>query len=332
MIEKESGFTEGEGNKFSGLLRKIKSFFNQPEKYDSASDDKNELTDKDKEKVLKLVEEIAKGKSIAKELEQLGDNIQKILTTKIVREHEGRKGTFTLLHHAMLHSNEKAINDIFEKAREHQLFEQVSKELMTLEHLGSQGELIRTFSAVEYKDGVVSTRALKAEFITKDTLPITPAIETDTPTCENSKDSDNAEATNEKNEKDSTTTSTETVTQGLSVSNSTDEGNTLPPTETKDQTKPCSDSESDKENTVNKKPLTKVPQQRQAIMAGGAGKALLVSGVVSCALGMYVIAVVGGIVGLVCIGFALYNVLKPSTKLEEVKDVECSRKSPEVAL
>ncbi|MDR0289161.1 MAG: hypothetical protein LBH78_03860 [Rickettsiales bacterium] len=47
---------------------------------------------------------------------------------------------------------------------------------------------------------------------------------------------------------------------------------------------------------------------------------------------MYVIAVVGGIVGLVCIGFALYNALKPSTKLEEVKDVECSRKSPEVAL
>ena len=182
-------------------MKKIKSFSNRPKKYDSASDDKNELTDKNKEKVLKLVEEITKGKSIAKELEQLGDSIQKILTTKIVHEHEGRKETFTLLHHAMLHSNEKAINDISEKAKEHQLFEQVSKELMTLEHLGSQGELVRTFSTVEYKNGVVRTCTSKVEFITKDTLLTTPAIETDTPTCENSKDSDNAEATNEKNEK-----------------------------------------------------------------------------------------------------------------------------------
>ncbi|MEY2392862.1 hypothetical protein [Wolbachia endosymbiont of Tettigetta isshikii] len=161
-------------------------------------DDKGELTEEDKEKVLKLVGKIKAEKGIAEKFKKSSYNTRKILTTKIVREHEGRKETVTPLHHAMLHSNEKAINDIFEKAKEHQLFEQVSKELMTSEHLGSQGELIRTFSAVEYKDGVVSTRALKAEFITQDTLPTTPAIETDTPTCENSKDSDNAEATNKK--------------------------------------------------------------------------------------------------------------------------------------
>ncbi|MGL9688193.1 MAG: hypothetical protein ACR5K6_00100 [Wolbachia sp.] len=47
---------------------------------------------------------------------------------------------------------------------------------------------------------------------------------------------------------------------------------------------------------------------------------------------MHIIAVVGRVVGLACMSFALYNVLKPSTKLEEVKEVECSRKSPEVAL
>ncbi|MGL9732337.1 MAG: hypothetical protein ACR5KX_06320 [Wolbachia sp.] len=70
----------------------------------------------------------------------------------------------------MLHDNEKSINDILEKAKEHQLFEQISNALMTLEYLGSQGELIRTFSAVKYKNGVASTRDLKAEFITKDTL------------------------------------------------------------------------------------------------------------------------------------------------------------------
>ncbi|MDR0289162.1 MAG: hypothetical protein LBH78_03865 [Rickettsiales bacterium] len=186
---------------------------------------------------------------------------------------------FTLLHHAVLHDNEKAINDIFEKAKEHQLFEEISNELMILEYLGSQGELIRTFSAVKYKDGVASTCALKAEFITKDTLLTTPAIETDTPTCENSKDSDNAEVTNEKNEKDSTTTSTETATQKLNTL--TDKTNTSSSTETKDQTETRSYSQPAKENTVNKKPLTKVPQQRQAIVASGAGVALLVSGVVS---------------------------------------------------
>jgi hypothetical protein len=179
----------------------------------------------------------------------------------------------------VLHDNEKAINDIFEKAKEHQLFEEISNELMILEYLGSQGELIRTFSAVKYKDGVASTCALKAEFITKDTLLTTPAIETDTPTCENSKDSDNAEVTNEKNEKDSTTTSTETATQKLNTL--TDKTNTSSSTETKDQTETRSYSQPAKENTVNKKPLTKVPQQRQAIVASGAGVALLVSGVVS---------------------------------------------------
>ncbi|MGL9762246.1 MAG: hypothetical protein ACR5LB_08855 [Wolbachia sp.] len=230
----------------------------------------------------------------------------------------------------MLHDNEKSINDFLEKAKEQQLFEQISNALMTLEYLGSQGELIRTFSAVKYKDGVASTRDLKAEFITKDTMLTTPVIETDTPTCENSKDSDNAEVTNEKNEKDTTTTSTETAMQKLSTL--TDKPNTSSSTETENQTETGSYSEPDKENTVNKKPLTRVPQQKQAIIAGGDGTALLVSSIASYALKMNIIAVVGGVVVLACMSFALYNVLKPSTKLEEVKDVECSRKSPEVAL
>ncbi|MDR2977867.1 MAG: hypothetical protein LBU56_00195 [Rickettsiales bacterium] len=39
---------------------------------------------------------------------------------------------------------------------------------------------------------------------------------------------------------------------------------------------------------------------------------------------MHVIAVVGGIVGLACIGFALYNLLKSNTKLEKVENVEQS--------
>jgi len=37
---------------------------------------------------------------------------------------------------------------------------------------------------------------------------------------------------------------------------------------------------------------------------------------------MHVIAVVGGIVGLACVGFALYNLLKPNTKLEKVENIK----------
>lgn len=299
-------------------------------------DDKGELTKEDKEKVLKLAEEIEE--DIAKELEQFGDNIQKILTTKIVREHEGRKETFTLLHHAMLHGNEEAINDISEKAKEHKLFEQISNEKIITEYWSDQGKLIcASYSTAKYKNGVVSTETFETQEIDTNAGIIT----TYTKPRRSDKNSLNNENFDdarkhpvcESSEKD-TTTLTETATQGLSASNSADEGNTLPPTKTKDQTKPCSHSEPKKENVVNEKEKssTKTTQQRQAIMAGGTGIAFLVSGVVSCALGMYVIAVVGGIVGLVYIGFALYNVRKPSTQLKEVKDVECSRKSPEVAL
>ncbi len=37
---------------------------------------------------------------------------------------------------------------------------------------------------------------------------------------------------------------------------------------------------------------------------------------------MPVVAAVVGIVGLACISFALYNALKPNTKLEKVENVE----------
>ncbi|WP_341814289.1 MULTISPECIES: hypothetical protein [unclassified Wolbachia] len=66
-------------------------------------------------------------------------------------------------------------------------------------------------------------------------------------------------------------------------------------------------------------PSTKTTQQRQAILAGFVGTVLLVSSVALCIMEMHVIAVIGGIVGLACIGFALY---KPNTKFEKVKGVE----------
>jgi hypothetical protein len=76
---------------------------------------------------------------------------------------------------------------------------------------------------------------------------------------------------------------------------------------------PCFNSE---ENSAGEKPSTK------AIIAGSAGIVLLVSSTASYILKMHVIAVVGGIVGLACVSFVLYSVLKPNTKLEEVESVE----------
>lgn len=296
-------------------------------------DDKGELTEEDKKKVLKLVGKIKEGKGIAEKFKKSSYNTRKILTTKIVREHEGRKETFTLLHHAKLCSNEEAINDISEKAKEHQLFEQISNEKIITEYCGGEGKLIRTYSTAEYENGVVSTKTFETQEIDTNAGTITTYTKPRR-SDKNSLNNENCDDTRKhpvyESSKKDTTTSTETATQKLSILS--DKTNTSPFTETENQTETRYYSEPGKENTVNKKPLTKVPQQRQAIIAGGAGTALLVSSIASYALKMHIIAVVGGIVGLACMSFALYNVLKPSTKLEEVKDVERSRKSPEVAL
>ncbi|MDR2609070.1 MAG: hypothetical protein LBC06_00565 [Rickettsiales bacterium] len=80
------------------------------------------------------------------------------------------------------------------------------------------------------------------------------------------------------------------------------------------EVKPC--------DAVKEKPSIKITQQRQAIIASFVGTALLVSGVALYIMEMHVIAVIGGIVGLVCMGFVLYNLSKPSTKLEKVENIE----------
>ncbi|WP_341822321.1 hypothetical protein [Wolbachia endosymbiont (group A) of Clivina fossor] len=80
---------------------------------------------------------------------------------------------------------------------------------------------------------------------------------------------------------------------------------------------PYFDSRSD--NAVDKKSSKKAIQP---IVAGVVGAALLVSSIVAYILKMYAIAVIGGIIGLACVSYALYNALKPGTKLEKVEDVE----------
>jgi hypothetical protein len=71
------------------------------------------------------------------------------------------------------------------------------------------------------------------------------------------------------------------------------------------EVEPCFDND-----TANKgkNSSTKTAQQRQAILAGFVGTALLVSSVASYILEMHVIAVVGGIVGLACLSFGLYSI------------------------
>lgn len=83
----------------------------------------------------------------------------------------------------------------------------------------------------------------------------------------------------------------------------------------------CFYNGSSKENTADKKEKPSM-QQRRAILAGSVGAALLVSSIVAYVLKTYAIAVIGGIVGLACVSYALYNALKPDTKLEKVEDVE----------
>ncbi|WP_341822226.1 hypothetical protein [Wolbachia endosymbiont (group A) of Clivina fossor] len=73
------------------------------------------------------------------------------------------------------------------------------------------------------------------------------------------------------------------------------------------------------DSTVDEKSSKKAIQP---IVAGVVGAALLVSSIVAYILKMYAIAVVGGIVGLACVSFALYNIINPNTKLEKVKSVE----------
>ncbi|WP_353280209.1 hypothetical protein [Wolbachia endosymbiont (group B) of Silvanus unidentatus] len=85
----------------------------------------------------------------------------------------------------------------------------------------------------------------------------------------------------------------------------------------------CFDNGSSKENTADKKEKLSM-QQRRAILAGVVGAVLLASGVALYIMKMPVVAAVVGIAGLVWMGFALYNIINPNTKLEKVESVEQS--------
>ncbi|MGL5029039.1 MAG: hypothetical protein ACRC6C_02915 [Wolbachia pipientis] len=84
--------------------------------------------------------------------------------------------------------------------------------------------------------------------------------------------------------------------------------------------KPC--------DAVEEKSSTKTTQQRQAILAGVVGAVLLVNCVALYIVKMPVVAAVVGIIGLACIGFALYNIINPNTKLEKVEEQSITAHPP----
>ncbi|WP_341819726.1 hypothetical protein [Wolbachia endosymbiont (group A) of Brachyopa scutellaris] len=141
------------------------------------------------------------------------------------------------------------------------------------------------------------------------THAIDKATETDTKLCE-SEDLQPICESSEEAQNDSTTV--EPTPELCLIESKSVDRETNP--ESPSSTEPCFDSDDAEE-----KPSTR---QRQAIVAGIVGAVLLVGSVVFYALKIDVtVALVVGIVGLVCVSFALYNIINPNTKLEKVKSV-----------
>ncbi|WP_264328544.1 hypothetical protein [Wolbachia endosymbiont (group A) of Andrena hattorfiana] len=176
--------------------------------------------------------------------------------------------------------------------------EKLSEDVLN-ERIEQQVVKATTIPDKEYSKEVHEVR--KYSVINKDaTHAIDKATETDTKLCEDvNKSSEGLQPTCETSEK-----AQDAPTETSNASND------LPLNEIK----PC--------DAVEEKSSTKTTQQRQAILAGVVGTALLVSSVALCIMEMHVIAVIGGIIGLACVSYALYSALNPNTKLEKVENVE----------
>ncbi|GFQ98751.1 uncharacterized protein TNCT_639371 [Trichonephila clavata] len=152
-----------------------------------------------------------------------------------------------------------------------------------------------------------SKEVCKYSVTNKDTThAIDKATGTDTKLCE-SEDLQPICESNEEAQNDSTTVEPTSVDRG--------EANKQEP----NSPSPAELYFDSKENSADEKSSKRAIQP---IVAGVVGAALLVSSIVAYISKMYAIAVIVGIVGLACIGLALYNAIKPNTKLEKVEDIE----------
>lgn len=247
---------------------------------------------------------------------------RKFLVAKITYRGE----TFTLLDHAKLYKNNQAINDILQEAKKQKLSENILSVKANMKQ-----QILPSIVVAETATNIETTIAENSEKVLdsnttaiehQDATPEinnTGAISTDTKLCKDinrgSKNLDNIEKHQPIYENsEEALNSTETITQELSES----------PIEiiTEDQTQLCSYNKSGKESAVNEKEVPLKKATHQKIIIGSIGAVLLVMSVTSYVLKMPIIAVIRGIVGLVCISFALYGVLKPNTKLEEIEKTE----------
>ncbi|WP_425385071.1 hypothetical protein [Wolbachia endosymbiont (group B) of Schoenobius gigantella] len=151
----------------------------------------------------------------------------------------------------------------------------------------------------------------------KEQTNVDKATETDTQLC--NENSEIEQPIFESSER-AQNSSIETTVEPTSVNRETDKQEPNAPEGTS-SAEPCFDATDEKD-----KPLT---QQRQAILASVVGAVLLVGSVVFYTLKIDVtVAVVVGIVGLACIGLALYNIINLNTKLEKVEEQSITAHPP----
>ncbi|QOD37978.1 WD_0033/WD_0034 family tandem repeat-containing protein [Candidatus Wolbachia massiliensis] len=270
--------------------------------------------------------------------------LKNVLNEEMIIKYSGsRKETHTILTYAILRKDYTTIRKVLKVSKEHGVLEDILNKTVTMKYEdGQQG----TYTPFDYANEDSETAKIFKEFT--DSLTIehkytAPVIGEDNATTIENRATVIDEATDRQaddkphnvattGKEDATSIIDEAVLIGYEDINSED----LEPifesskeaqnvsTEQKPNTsdnpsaaEPCFDSDAAEEKSP-----TKAMHQRQAILAGSAGVVLLVGSVAFYILKMHVVAVVGVIIGLACIGFALYNALNPNTKLEKVESVK----------
>ncbi|GFR06946.1 uncharacterized protein TNCT_499321 [Trichonephila clavata] len=282
--------------------------------------------------------------------------LKEVLNEEMTTKHsDGREENHTILTDAISRRDNDIMRAVLKTSEENGILKDILKKRIIIKHSNGEETTYTPFTYAEACENseaqstvvTAKTTTARSEKVLQDTIG---NIETPADAYENSNKSSLEESiehkpcenSNESNtiaikdiaasiekldntgicENSTTNIFTEIAAQPtLSTADSTDKANTLSSTEMKS----CFDNGSSKENTADKKEKPSM-QQRQAILAGVVGAVLLVSCIASYLLIEYskahVIAVIGGIVGLVCVSFALYNITNPNTKLEKMEDIE----------
>ncbi|MGL9759185.1 MAG: WD_0033/WD_0034 family tandem repeat-containing protein [Wolbachia sp.] len=204
-------------------------------------------------------------------------------------------------------------------SEENGILKEIIKKRITIKHLNGKETTYTPFTYAEARknsEAVEEILKFSGELVNRRAQPtvvtakatthaIDKATETDTQLCED---------INENSEEAQNDSTTVEPTFELCFDRETNEQETNAH-DRPSSAEPCFDSDDAEE-----KPSTR---QRQAIVAGIVGAVLLVGSVAFYALKINVtVALVVGIVGLVSVSFALYNIINPNTKFEKIESVE----------